>query len=291
MLKAIRTFAPILAVVGLLVGCGSTTAPDDGGVVAIDPPPPPPPALQVSMSPGAATVSVGNSADYAINVSGGAAGAMASWTCATSNSGIASVAGTASGCRATGMAVGGATITATVTKGSESTSVGAEITVTDDTPAFGPGTYLVGTEIQPGLYRSEGPITYFERLSGVSGELADIIANGALLSGPVVVEIMATDVAFHSQGTGTWTPVDGTYQPQLKNTFGDGVWIVGRDIEPGVYRTQDDITYYARLSGFGHTLDDIIVNAALVVGGAIIEISPTDAGFETSGEATWTKEP
>ena len=116
-----------------ILALGVAACGDD--VQVVDPPPPPPPALQVSMNPGSATVAVGNSADYAINVSGGAAGEAASWTCATSNSGIASVASTASGCRATGVAIGGATITATVTKGDESTSVGAEITVTDDASA------------------------------------------------------------------------------------------------------------------------------------------------------------
>ena len=54
----------------------------------------------------------------------------------SSNLGIASVAVTAVGCRATGVAVGGATITATVTKGSETTSAGAEITVAP--PPFPP---------------------------------------------------------------------------------------------------------------------------------------------------------
>ena len=35
--------------------------------------------------------------------------------------------------------------------------------------SFGAGTYLVGSDIEPGLYRSEGEVTYFERLSGLSG--------------------------------------------------------------------------------------------------------------------------
>ena len=50
---------------------------------------------------------------------------------------------------------------------------------------FGPGTYLVGTDIEPGIYRTEGEVTYFERLSGLSGEFGDIIAN---IEGPVIIE-------------------------------------------------------------------------------------------------------
>ncbi|MFO8059480.1 MAG: hypothetical protein R6U70_02315 [Bacillota bacterium] len=57
------------------------------------------------------------------------------------------------------------------------------------TASFGPGTYLVGEDIQPGRYRCDGGVTYFERLSGLSGEFDDIIANVALPDGPVVVDI------------------------------------------------------------------------------------------------------
>jgi hypothetical protein len=53
---------------------------------------------------------------------------------------------------------------------------------------FGPGTHLVGTDIEPGVYRTEGEITYFARLSGLSGEFSDIIANEALPEGPVLID-------------------------------------------------------------------------------------------------------
>ena len=74
--------------------------------------------------------------------------------------------------------------------------------------SFGPGTHLVGSDIEPGLYRSEGEVTYFERLSGLSGEFDDIIANEGRSEGPVLIEIKATDVAFHSEGPGEWTKVN-----------------------------------------------------------------------------------
>ncbi|MGH8905565.1 MAG: hypothetical protein ACRD0K_03390 [Egibacteraceae bacterium] len=45
------------------------------------------------------------------------------------------------------------------------------------------GTYLVGTDIQPGVYRNpEG--CHWARLFGVSGELSDIIANDPSRDGP-----------------------------------------------------------------------------------------------------------
>ena len=93
------------------------------------PPPPPPPPLVVTMSPASADVAVGSNVVFAVNASGGAAGATASWTCASSDTAIATASVTSSGCQATGVAPGGVTITAAVTKGSETGNVGSQLTV------------------------------------------------------------------------------------------------------------------------------------------------------------------
>jgi len=155
--------------------------------------------------------------------------------------------------------------------------------------SFGPGWWLVGKDIKPGLYRSEVGISYHERLSGVGGELGDILANEAFSDGPIVVEIKSGDVAFHSSGEGYWSIVDDSYRPELRTIFGDGFWIVGVDIMPGLYQTTDDVSYYARLSGFGGQLGDIIANEAGASGRSTIEIKATDVGFQTQGGATWSR--
>lgn len=71
--------------------------------------------------------------------------------------------------------------------------------------SFGDGTYLVGTEIAPGTYKTENKngYCYYERLSGVSGGFNDIITNGSP-KGPAIIEIPATDKAFKTSGCGTW---------------------------------------------------------------------------------------
>ncbi len=158
----------------------------------------------------------------------------------------------------------------------------------DPGTSFGRGWWLVGVDITPGLYRTEEYVRYFERLSGLGGELQDIITNALPSQGPVVVEIKASDIAFQSRTDVLWTLIDESYNPEIRKTFGDGYWIVHRDIMPGIYRTEDDVRYYARLSGFGNQLNDIIVNAASVTGGAVIEILDSDAGFLTKGGAQWT---
>ncbi|MDH6513724.1 hypothetical protein M2163_009304 [Streptomyces sp. SAI-135] len=73
----------------------------------------------------------------------------------------------------------------------------------------GDGTYVVGSDIKPGTYRSEGPqgglVTscYWARLSSTSGEAKDIIANDAT-SGQATVTIAATDKAFTTTGCKAW---------------------------------------------------------------------------------------
>lgn len=68
----------------------------------------------------------------------------------------------------------------------------------------GSGIYLVGEDIQPGTYRSEGSTCYWARLSGTSGEFNDIIANDNV-EGTAYVSIAASDVAFETSRCGEWT--------------------------------------------------------------------------------------
>lgn len=55
---------------------------------------------------------------------------------------------------------------------------------------------------------------------------------------------------------------------------------VGVDIQPGTYQNPSPgaLCYWARLSGFGGTFDEIIANDN-VSGPAIVTIAPTDVGF------------
>ena len=73
---------------------------------------------------------------------------------------------------------------------------------------FTDGTWRIGHDIQPGLYRVvPNDFCYWERLSGLSGGFDDIIANDNT-SSPSYVEVKATDVAFKSQNCGTWLKVE-----------------------------------------------------------------------------------
>lgn len=74
--------------------------------------------------------------------------------------------------------------------------------------SFGSGTYVVGTDIEPGTYRTDGggSLCYWARLSGGGGGFGDIIANDNV-DGPTTVVISPTDWGFENSRCGTWTKV------------------------------------------------------------------------------------
>jgi len=134
-------FAGVLAMG--VAACG-----DD--VTIVEPEPTPPPPLQVSMSPSNQAINVGETAVFAVSVSGGAEGAQASWTCASSATGVATVATSAAGCTVTGVAAGNASVTATVTKGNQTANAGGQVAVTAP-PVAMPATISINSVNQGGL--------------------------------------------------------------------------------------------------------------------------------------------
>ena len=76
----------------------------------------------------------------------------------------------------------------------------------DTHPHFGDGTLKVGTDIQPGTYRtrtaSQG--CYWERLKDFTGGVDSILANDNT-DYPAVVTILPTDAGFKSTNCGTLT--------------------------------------------------------------------------------------
>jgi hypothetical protein len=73
--------------------------------------------------------------------------------------------------------------------------------------------------------------------------------------------------------------------------FGDGTYQVGKDIQPGTYRTLTGSSgcYYARLKGFGGTVGEIIANN-ITDAPAIVSIASSDMGFESQSCGTWTQD-
>jgi len=125
---------------------------------------------------------------------------------------------------------------------------------------FGPGTFRVGTDIQPGTYQNSDSSAgcYWARLSGFGGTLGEIIANN-LTYGIDTVTISSTDVGFTSQQCGIWTlvaPVPATNDCRLDAlmAYTEGVHTItdrGMDV---VY----DLPYAQTPSDFGLLHDRMV---------------------------------
>ena len=146
-----------------LLALGVAACGDDVEVISPAPPVvPPPPPVTATMAPASASVAVGNSVVFAVNASGGVAGESATWTCSSSNTGIATASSTSAGCQATGVVAGSVTITAAVSKSGETVNVGAQLTVTSDEvvgPAGDPAFIVIssiGTGAEEGIQPAQG---------------------------------------------------------------------------------------------------------------------------------------
>ena len=155
--------------------------------------------------------------------------------------------------------------------------------------SFGDGMKIVGADIVAGTYRSPGGNgCYWERLKGFGGTLDEIAAN-ANVNGATIVTIAATDKGFRSSRCNGWTTDLSPITSSPTAPFGDGTFLVNKDIAPGTWRSSGGAgCYWARLSGFSGQMDAILANAN-VNGSAIVTISPGDVGFSSARCGTWSK--
>jgi hypothetical protein len=79
--------------------------------------------------------------------------------------------------------------------------------VTESDTTFGPGMFIVGTDIPPGTYESSKGPCQWQRLSGFGGTLEDQVAHyGPDDTGTALVTILPSDQGFaSSESCGTWT--------------------------------------------------------------------------------------
>jgi hypothetical protein len=87
--------------------------------------------------------------------------------------------------------------------------------------------------------------------------------------------------------TSTTAPPSTTEPPAPEPGFGDGIFLVGSDIQPGTYRADGTSDcYWKRLSDLSGDLDAILANDN-AVGQVYVEMLPTDVAFSTEGCGRW----
>ena len=167
------------------------------------------------------------------------------------------------------------------------------------------GTYRVGSDIQPGIYAGNpgseaGDSCYWERLSGLSGGLDDIISNDSA-RGQFYVEVKSTD-SYFTVGCEVTPLAEWPVPSQALTTLEPGMYLVDRDISPGTYSGQAgdgilDSCYWERLSGVSGDFTELIEND-IATGTYSVVVEDTDFALTTgcslslvetidTGTSTW----
>lgn len=166
----------------------------------------------------------------------------------------------------------------------------------EDKPAVkaafkGNGTFQVGSDIQPGTYRTSGNddgMCYWERAKDAKDDTDSILANDTV-AGSSYVTIKATDKIFTSTDCKDWYPAGADKPAAPKTSMGDGMYKVGTDIAAGTYKAKGgEACYWERTKDALHDLDSILANDN-VTGQAVVTITAKDAYFKTGDCGTWTK--
>jgi hypothetical protein len=162
-------------------------------------------------------------------------------------------------------------------------------------PAFdGSGTFQVGSDIQPGTYKSTGNddgMCYWERAKDAKDDMDSILANDNV-KGSSYVTITKTDKIFKTTDCKDWYAVPAKPAGTPKTTVsGNGMYKVGSDIQPGTYKSTgsaDGTCYWERTKDALHGVDSITANDN-VTGNAVVTITRTDAYFKSSDCGDWRK--
>jgi hypothetical protein len=150
------------------------------------------------------------------------------------------------------------------------------------------GTYLVGTEIQPGLYKGLGSNCYWERLKDLSGSFDAIIAND-LTDGQFYIQVDESDAALST--TCDFYLFDPSEQGLEVSTtlLNPGQYLVGSEVLPGIYRGTEEGCYWERLKDFSGDFDGIVANDNSD-GQFYFQVKESDFAFSVTCPVNYIKE-
>ena len=157
---------------------------------------------------------------------------------------------------------------------------------------FGDGSYVVGVDIEPGTYvadAGEDQCDWFR--TAPFGDTSPDNSGGYVSKGRQIASIFAGDSGFHSNGCGTWKPLDlASNDANPAETIGVGTLAVGAEVKPGVYFADavgDRLCRWFTLRGFGGRPSDIIASGTGVSRGIVV-LSSDIAGFRSLDCGEWT---
>lgn len=154
--------------------------------------------------------------------------------------------------------------------------------------SFGDGQYRIGVDITPGTYRNSGNDTACSwqriRYDGASSEVVNVTSTLRQ-----VVTLKPSDSEFSSRGCGIWEPATVPITDDPTAPFADGVYIVGLDIAPGLWRASATglTCMWARLADFTGSPRDVIESKHPFDRRSTIRLDADDRGFFTFGCGKW----
>jgi hypothetical protein len=155
-----------------------------------------------------------------------------------------------------------------------------------------PGTYRVSGlgPVLPGTYRAQyaTPSCHWERLGSFSGSEGAVLAS-ATSNARQVVTIKGSYSTFRTSGCAPFVNEPFPITPSQYGTYGDGSWIVGTDIGPGVWKAPGGPDCeWARVSDFSGDPSALKATDS-GTDNPVVDIQGGDAGFVTAKCGTWTR--
>jgi len=159
-----------------------------------------------------------------------------------------------------------------------------------------PGMYLVGVDIQAGMYRGIagqgfGDSCYWARLKDLSGGLYSLLANDNA-GGQFYLEVLTSDKALETACDLSYLAALPAPATTFPDTIDPGMYLVGVDIQPGIYKGQagtdfSQSCYWQRIVNLTGDLYSIIANDN-ATGQFYVQVAATDMALETACELTRT---
>jgi hypothetical protein len=168
--------------------------------------------------------------------------------------------------------------------GTASVRVGSPTRLVLGLTGFRPGSVWT-VSLRRGSCTSAGTlVTSLRVIASSAGKLARTVT---LTSAQTRLARLPLTIRFGKYCAPFAVPVAPPPPPPAPGTFSDGTWHVGTAVLAGTYRTAGGAScYWARLSGFGGTLGEILANE-VGAGPQVATIAPTDAGFTSTRCGTW----
>jgi hypothetical protein len=170
-------------------------------------------------------------------------------------------------------------------------------TITPNPNLVKAGTHIVGSDIQPGIYRGEAGNSLFDscywgRMSDLTGDFEALLANDNAI-GQFYIHILDTDFAVETKCDLVLLDSIPESLDEYPQVIAPGTYLIGSDIKAGIYRGEAgedflESCYWARLRGVSGNFDELLANDNST-GQYFVQVTETDFALSTTCELELTE--